>query len=203
MKKIFALISLCLITFFTQGQGSWTALTSCPGSARYRAVAFEINGKCYMGTGSTGSNNNLKDFWEYDVTMDTWSQKADLTGSKRINATATSANGYGYVGLGVDGTTFMNDWWQYDPTGNSWVSKSSFPGISRYGAGSFSINSRIYAGGGLDSAGNPLSDFYAYDPVNDVWAQKAPLLTGVAAMSIFTINQKGYFVGGVINNFTT
>ena len=200
MKNIFTLIAFTFIALNGISQGTWLQKNSYAGSGRYRAIAFEINGKCYMGTGAIlGPNNDLKDLWEYDVALDIWTQMADLTGPKRRNATATSANGFGYVGLGSDSLTLLNDWWQYDPAGNTWQVKTSFPAGSRFGAGSFSIQDTIYTGGGLDSANNPKTDFYAYDPINDLWHQKASMNIGVASMAVFTIGQKGYFVTGLIN----
>lgn len=200
MKIIFTLLSLFIFNMISFGQGSWTNLSSSPGLSRYRAIAFEINGKCYMGTGSPGANKKFKDLWEFDIVSNSWTQKADLVASARINASASSANGYGYVGLGIDSNNrFLKDWWQFDPAGNTWTSKSSFPGKGRFGAGAFSISNRIYVGGGLDTAYSPQEDFYCYDPVNDIWGQKANLLEAVGCMSVFTIGNKGYFVGGVIN----
>ncbi len=201
MKRIITWTFFSFIAFICYGQGVWTPKADCLGSARYRAFAFEINGKCYMGTGSTGGgiSQNLKDLWEYDVASNTWSQKADLAGPNRTNGTATSANGFGYAGLGTDNGTMLKDWYQYDPVANTWQSKASLPGNPRFGAGSFSIQNMIYAGGGLDSLGNPKTDFYMYDPGTDTWTQKSSLLTGVACMAVFTIGEKGYFVAGLIN----
>jgi hypothetical protein len=197
MKRTFTLLSFFIVNICF-GQGVWTNKADCLGNARYRAISFEINGKCYMGMGSLIGNVSQKDLWEYNILTNTWTQKADLIGPTRANATASSANGYGYVGLGYNGA-FLKDWYQFDPIGNSWLSKASFPGLPRYGAGAFSIQNMIYAGGGLDSASNPKSDFYVYDPVADVWTAKASLNTAVACMAVFTIGQKGYFVTGVIN----
>ena len=199
MKKIYTLLSLCLVAFFAIGQGTWVQKATCPGSTRYRAYSFEVNGKCYMGGGSPGATVTLKDHWEYDVTTNTWTQKADLPGPSRENSAASSLGNYGYVGLGYNGTIMFNDWYEYDPSMNTWSQKANFPGVPRFLAASFMLQNRIFVGGGLDSASTPKSDFYAYDPTSNTWAPKANLITAVGAPATFVLNNKGYFIGGLIN----
>ena len=158
-----------------------------------------------MGTGSTGGgiSQNLKDFWEYDVTSNTWTQVADLPGPKRTNASACSLDNYGYVGLGSDNNTLLNDWYQYDQTGNSWLQKSNFTGVKRFGATAFALQGRIFVGGGLDSAQTTaLADFYAYDPVGDSWGAKSSIPTGVSSPANFILNGKAYVVTGARNGST-
>lgn len=177
-------------------------MTTCPGSARYRAMSFEVNGKCYMGTGSTGGgiSQNLKDLWEYDVALNVWTQMADLTGRPRTNATAATVGNFGYVGLGSDNNSLLTDWWQYDPALNVWTAMANFPGRARFGAAAITLQNRIFTGGGLDSTQtSSLSDFFAYDPVGNVWATKASMPIGVSSPATFTIGTKGYFVGGATN----
>lgn len=198
MKKI---ITLLLFSFYISNsfsQGAWDPKGTCQGSARYRAIAFEINGKCYMGTGSTGGGitQNLKDLWEFDPLFNSWSQMADLPDSARTNATASSAGNYGYVGLGSNKGTLLQDWWQFDPSGNSWLAVANYPGIPRYGAGTFSLQDIIYVGGGLNGSNQAQSDFYAYNPSNNSWSLKASLPIGVSSAATFTIEQKGYFIAG-------
>jgi N-acetylneuraminic acid mutarotase len=205
MKKIITLLSFSVLAVFCFAQGTWTQRQACTGSARYRAVAFEVNGKCYMGTGSTGGgiSQNLQDIWEYDVAMNTWSQKADLPGPKRTNATAASINNFGYLGLGSNNNTLLNDWYQYDPVGNTWTQKTNFTGVKRFGAVGFGLEGMIFVGGGLDSAQTTaLSDFYAYDPVGDAWVSKSHMIIGVSSPACFILGSKAYVVSGALNGST-
>ncbi len=198
MKKIITCILISFIVSNCIGQGIWDPKATCQGSVRYRAIAFEINGKCYMGTGSTGGGitQNLKDLWEFDPILNSWSQKVDLPDSARTNAVASSVGNYGYVGLGSNKGTLLQDWWQFDPLGNSWQAVANYPGIPRYGAGAFSLQDLIYVGGGLDGNNQAQSDFYAYNPSNNSWTPKASLPIGVSSAATFTIEQKGYFIAG-------
>ena len=202
MKKIITLLLFSLITSYCISQGTWNQMNPCQGSARYRAIAFQVNGKCYMGTGSTGGGitQNLNDLWEFDPVLNSWRQMTPLSGPPRTNATASSSGNYGYVGLGSDKGTLLNDWWQFDPVGNSWLAVANYPGIPRYGAGAFSLHDTIYAGGGLDTANHAQSDFYAYNPSNNSWTPKANLPIGVSSAATFTIGEKGYFVSGASTN---
>jgi len=47
--------------------------SSLPGVARANASAISLNNKIYLACGDTP--NYLKDFWEYDPTIDTWTQR--------------------------------------------------------------------------------------------------------------------------------
>jgi N-acetylneuraminic acid mutarotase len=59
---------------------AWTRKANFGGDPRYGAAGFSIGNKGYIGTGHNEKGNlsgNEKDFWEYDTTTDTWTQKAD------------------------------------------------------------------------------------------------------------------------------
>ena len=48
--------------------------------------------------------HHYKDFWEYDPTANTWTQKADFGGTARKNAVGFSIGTKGYIGTGCDGS---------------------------------------------------------------------------------------------------
>lgn len=203
MKNSLLLLIFIFSAFTGYSQGTWTQKTSCPATARYRCIAFVVNGNCYIGTGSTGSTNTQNDIWEYDVTNDTWAQKADFPGAPRINATACASGGYGYVGLGANNSVLQNDWYQYDPIANSWAQKMEFAGGKRFGSFAFELLGRIFVGGGLDSSQTTaLNTMYAYDPVNDSWGPKANIPIGVSSPASFVMNGKAYVITGALNGST-
>ena len=119
------------------------------GTKRYGAVAAAIGGKIYVGTGYDGANK--KDWWEYDPTANTWTQKTDFGGTARHYAVAAAINGKIYVGTGYDGA-YRKDWWEYDPTANTWTQKTDFGGTARYYAVAVAINGKVYVGTGHDGA---------------------------------------------------
>ncbi|MEO8148393.1 MAG: kelch repeat-containing protein [Bacteroidia bacterium] len=73
-----------------------------------------------------------------------------------------------------------------------WTQKADFTS-SRGGVSPFSINSKGYYSCGLDNSSNAYNDLWEYDPVTDVWTQKANL-PGVNrySASAFTIGNYGY-----------
>ncbi len=81
---------------------------------RMNAVAFVINSKGYVTTGSNGSA--LTDAWEYDPVNDLWAQKTSFEGSARYGAAAFSVENRGFVLTGRNGTPRFEDVWEFDPT---------------------------------------------------------------------------------------
>lgn len=160
----------------TSSTGDWVRGGVLSGTDRSNAVAFEINGLGYLGTGFDGTNR-LKDFWVYDPVTNGWSQVADFSGPARSEAIGFSVLGKGYIGLGYDGVTLYKDFYEYDPSTNAWTAKSDFgttlpaqthPVTGRYGAVAFAIGNYGYVGTGYD--GTTKNDFYKYDPAADIWS---------------------------------
>jgi N-acetylneuraminic acid mutarotase len=138
-------------------------------------------------------------------TGNTWEKKNDFTGSKRTRAASFVIGDFAYLCGGVDTSeTVLKDLWQYDPLLDIWTQKADLVGPARRDAVAFSIQGKGYVGTGMDSViatyGNVLSDFYAYDPVNNSWIQKAnfPAYSGAGTYFAtgFSIDSKGYICGG-------
>ncbi|MBX7140545.1 MAG: T9SS type A sorting domain-containing protein [Chitinophagales bacterium] len=203
MKAIALLLSLQLITVTVCNADEWIQRSDVGGTiGRRQAVAFTINDKAYVGTGSPVFSVG-KSFWEYDPLSDTWTQKADLAGDGRENAFAFSTNGKGYVGLGrSDDCCYLDDFWEYDPITNNWTSKSAFPGGSRAAGFAFCIDNKCYVGAGVKGS-NFKSDFWEYEPTTDTWAQRANYGGGkVGYLPGFSLNGKGYAGTGYDNTVT-
>ena len=73
-----------------------------------------IGNKGYIGTGydDNPSPYYYKDFWEYDSTLNTWTQKADFGGTARVGAVGFFIGSKGYIGTGSWDT---KDFWEYEP----------------------------------------------------------------------------------------
>ncbi len=134
-----------------------------------------------------------------------WVKKNDFAGLKREQAVGVAFGDYGYAGTGVDTTeTVLNDWWKYNPTTDSWTQMASLPGTPRRSAFAFVTNTMIYVGGGLsaDEAvfGTLIADMWEYSPATNAWMPKASIpanmSSGVYYASAFTLDGKGYVVGG-------
>lgn len=78
---------------------TWDSLPDFPGSTRNYAIGIAINGKGYVGFGSTGGLP-LRDLWEYNPATSTWTKKANCPCDARFHPAFAMLNGKLYVGLG-------------------------------------------------------------------------------------------------------
>jgi hypothetical protein len=179
---------------------TWTQKASFGGIVRFQAVGFCIGTKGYVGTGwfsAPGQSGLLDDFWEYDPSSDTWTQKADFGGGLRSNAVGFCIGYKGYIGTGNDISGSVNDFWEYNPSANAWTQKADFAGAARVFASGFSIGTKGYIGTGFT---NPTlaDDFWEYDITTDTWTQRADFGGGGWEVPVgFCIGTKGYMGTGV------
>ena len=199
--------------------GSWTQKTDFGGAvaaARSEAVAFGIlNGKGYMGTGWNGTTY-YSDFWEYDATANTWTQKDNfgstpnnLAGLARKSAVAFAIGTKGYVGTGENSLgVAQSDFWEYDTATNDWRQvnglgqEGDFGGtaLSRTEAVGFSImttasTGKGYVGTGINDAGVYQKDFWEFDPSGTwgTWTKKTDFPGAARAEAVgLSISTKGY-----------
>jgi N-acetylneuraminic acid mutarotase len=81
---------------------------------RSNAVAFVINDKAYIATGTIGNLKN--DVWEYNPSTDLWDQKTNFEGTTRKDAVAfTTQNGRAFVGTGSNISYEFDDIWEFKP----------------------------------------------------------------------------------------
>lgn len=171
---------------------TWQQKANFGGTAREGAVGFSIGGKGYIGTGNDGSNPT-NDFWEYDTTTNTWTQKASLI-LARESAAGFSIGTRGYIGTGRDvSDNNLSDFWEWNQATNTWSAKAAFGGGIRQKAIGFSMNGKGYIGTGSAGASNNKSDFWEYDPASDWWTQRADFGGGLRTGAVgFSISGKGY-----------
>ncbi|MCB0647838.1 MAG: tail fiber domain-containing protein [Saprospiraceae bacterium] len=168
--------------------GAWSQKANF-AVARQNAAAFSIGNKGYMGTGN-GNSIYFTDFWEYDASNDTWTQKADFGGNNRTLTIGFAIGNKGYVGTGYNQGIKYKDFWEYDPNINTWTQKADVGGMERYEAVGFAIGDKGYVGLGYNIS--ELDDFWEYDPSNDTWTQKANFVGGRIGTIGFSIGAKGY-----------
>jgi N-acetylneuraminic acid mutarotase len=174
----------------------WTAKSEIP-LVRYQSVAFEVNGKGYVGLGRGDNIDAFSDMNSFDPITNEWAPIAAFPGGIRQSATAFSIGDKGYVGLGlkyVEGVfTYYKDLWQYDPSTEEWAQVADFPGDARDRAIGLSLDGKGYVGLGF-----PFHDWWQFDPVANSWTQLAPYPeeNSVLDVSGFVLNGKIYIVGG-------
>ena len=104
---------------FNPTTNTWAQKADFPGSGRYGAVAFGVNGKAYIGCGYDG--NYLKDFYAFNPVANSWTQTISIGGTKRQGATSFVINGIAYVCCGQNNGEYVDDFWKFDPSTESWT----------------------------------------------------------------------------------
>lgn len=163
--------------------GAWQE-NLVPQAAFSPESGFVIGNVIYL----TATYSN--DFWAYDTTTNTWTQKADYPGGTGIRGTfAFEAGGKGYFGGGRNYQTnncnfgntgcFINAFYEYNPVTDSWAPKATVP-LALVGASAVSVNGMGYVGLGARSNNtyNEIASvaWYQYNPSTDVWTPKQNFL---------------------------
>lgn len=188
--------------------GGWIQKADFGGVARHRTTMLTIGNKIYIGLGhynGAGPNVLFNDWWEYDPSTNSWSQKADYLGGNCYHATGFTMNNLAYVGTGrtsETGSILVQNFYKYDAAANSWVEIASFPGIGRRGAVSFVIGEYAYIGSG-ESNGGVVGSFYRFDPSNESWTPAATLPVARTSAVAFTIDNLGYVGTGDLDPGST
>jgi hypothetical protein len=81
-----------------------------PGRKRGRADGFVIKNKIYVGWGKTSSGEYLNDFWEYNTSNNTWTQRADCP-ADQLGPDNMKAFSIGETGYFIRGC--LGEFWQY------------------------------------------------------------------------------------------
>jgi len=164
------------------GGNYWIARQNFP-EPTVAAASFVINGKGYVFTGSSSRGVNI--LWEYDPSLNIWTQKASIPSTKYhrnpaafvINHKAYLAGGHTDYDVIDRGTS--RELWEYSQTTNSWRRLRDLP-EGRAEATGFSINGKGYIAMGITGmAGADVrfhSDVLEYDPVTDSWRTKITLV---------------------------
>jgi len=200
MKKFLLTILLGCTLTLCYPQLAWLKLPDYPGLGMVGSSYFSINGKGYMGIGFSSVNSGTTELYEYDATLNIWTQKASLPSGARYTCVPLVINNKGYIVSGYkNGPT--KEVWEYDPATNQWLQKANFPGVGRTNAAGFTIGNKGYVGTGY-SGGSSYTDFYEFDPVANTWTQKANFI-GIArnGAAAFTIGNFGYLgIGNATNS---
>ncbi len=113
------------VYFYNFTDDSWQQLADFPGGDRLGGVLFSIKNKVYFGLGEMkGTENGLKDFWEFDLITQKWTQIANYPGVGSSNVAYVKKGNSIFIGLGYSslltgiGTSrkFMAyDFWEFSP----------------------------------------------------------------------------------------
>ncbi|MFM1945738.1 MAG: hypothetical protein RL207_21 [Bacteroidota bacterium] len=186
MRLLLTLV-FCVIAIGSQAQ-YWIQKSSFGGVGRHRAVGCATINKGYLGLGhvnGTGVDISYKDWWEYDPSSDTWSQKANYPVNNH-GATSFVVNDQPCVG---GGSALNGEFFKFDPVQNSWNPIAPCPFFNPGDTQGFSVNNKGYV-----YVGQQMSE---YDPSTNSWSLKAtPPVTFGSWTCSFAIEGSGYVKAG-------
>jgi len=181
---------------FDSRDSSWTQLDTFPGKPRVKAVGVVLNGKGYVGMGSTGApfaNTVFNDFYQFDPETGIWTPKASFPGKKSSDLAYTVVNGCLYTALGYDGVDGSHETYQYDPQTDVWTRMEDAPHYYAVPA-FFSIGNNFYVGSGFQKCN--IRNFMRFDTEKGAWFESVSLPTGRILSNGLEINGKGYVLLG-------
>ena len=141
---------------------------------RHSHTTIYYDNKMVVFGGSTGSNVNVNDVLEFDLTTNVWKDISPSTGTKpngRQYPTSIYYNNKMVVFGGYSGSSYKNDVWEFDLTTNIWKNISPSTGTKPNGrAGHTSIyynNKMVVFGGSTDSSYK--NDVWEFDLTDNSW----------------------------------
>lgn len=96
----------------------WETLPDFPGTKRYDAIGFSLNGYGYVLGGKesnfAGEDQHFKEIWQFNPSDNSWKKIADYPGAAFTGQVLEKVGNEVYIGLG--GTrnhiSFEKDWWK-------------------------------------------------------------------------------------------
>jgi len=190
MKRYQLFFLFLIFAFQNATAGEWIQKASFGGIARHRASGCSTTNKGYMGLGhmnGTGVNILYNDWWEYDPSSDSWTQKANYPVGNYA-AISFTVNDQPHVG---GGATLNGEFYRFNPQANSWIPIASCPFFAPTDTQGFSINDKGYV--------YNLNQLAEYDPQNDAWTLKAAAPINFTNWSCcFAIEGSGFVKQGTL-----
>lgn len=173
----------------------WETKTVMPLARHGLGVAY-LNGNIYAIAGRMGKNGQVQRVECYDISKDSWTQKANVPLSTYQLASCTVSNLIYCIG-GTGASVYMSNNQCYNPATNTWSNKANMP-TGRYGQTSSVINNLIYVIGGYN--GSILSKNECYNPATDTWTTKVDMITARSQLGVAYLDGNIYAIGGVNSN---
>lgn len=179
----------------------WSEHAQLPADLLSDVGIGTVDGKIYIGCGSSTYPSGNCWTYCYDPTSDTWAPRAPLPFERSMDSFAT-LNGKLYAIGGIEPTD--SSWVHctrvdvYDPETDSWelesIARLSVPRTHLEGDTPV-VNGKIYVIGGWDGYA-ALSAVEEYDPTTNSWRTLAPMPTARYALATAVANGKIYVMGG-------
>jgi N-acetylneuraminic acid mutarotase len=177
---------------------SWKQVASFPGTAKNDLFCAVIDSCIYTTEGFTATSFNA-DTYKYNPKINSWTRLKDCPVSRSSSAGFNIGTNF-YVGTGYYVGNYK-DFYCYNTLTDNWTRMADAPecrilskGIAINGKGYILLGR--YWHGMLDG-GKLLKDIIEYDPQQNKWVCCGDFPGGGRQnMVVFTINGKGYIIGG-------
>jgi N-acetylneuraminic acid mutarotase len=195
----------------------WATLAPFPDASE-EVLGATANGKLYVfcGLGPAFKPKGL--VYEYDPAANTWTQKKPMAlPSHHVTFASLNNKIYAFGGFklpdsGPPAWEPLNNAWEYDPATDDWKALAPMP-TKRGAAAAAVVNGKIYVTGGVttlpgtnDIAVSPprpqsvLATVEEYDPANNTWRERRPMLVGRNHHALAAVGDKLYAIGGRIGS---
>ena len=145
----------------------------------------------------------------YDPVTDIWTRKADMPTPREVMSSGSVFNGKiyvmgGWTGVGNPSTSIVE---VYDPQTDTWMTKTNMP-APRIEFSTNVSNGRIYVIGGTTNINGPgssvpLANVLEYNPLTDIWTEKAQIPTPRLSPAGITSNGQIYVIGGFLGDVSS
>ena len=166
---------------------------------RSSPVYFNYGTKIYVGFGTNQNLAYYNDLWEYDVSSQTWTQKASNPNLSVELASFFVINNKAHIVGGRNATQFNGtiNHWEYDILSNTWNQLNPFPGGIRFDATGISDGANGYLIAGTDNI-SVLSDVWKFDSSTGNWSSITTFPGSARSGSFgFKIGDHLYFGSGM------
>lgn len=197
LKKTKDLITLLIILSggLQLNAQQWTQMADFPGEGRHRATAISIGNKGYLGFGhinGTGTETIFNDWWEYDPSNNSWTQKAScpIQSMPFSNYTMLDSQGFVIDGVAYLGSSNNGPFLSYNSFTNAWIE------LNTPSAGMGWTAPAAYDGKGFVFLGS--STLLEYTPQTDSWSNYSVFSTPVSTeiggwQCVHSVESKMYF----------
>lgn len=184
---------------------SWKLLNPMPTGRQHINCGVYEN-EIYITGGLTSWKNITKNHEVYDVTSNTWSEKAAIPYLVQ-NAAVVTVDSLIYVigGAGSEEDIWADVWTveTYNIITNKWTQKNNLPQLL-FKPAAVVINKEIIVLGGqttIDGKGECSDKVFVYNSKSDQWTETTPLPAKNVFFGCTSIGNKIYVIGGTVGGY--
>ena len=187
---------------YDSANDSWKQMAPFPGEAKNDLFCAVVDSCLYTTEGFTATGFN-SDTYKYSPKTNNWTRLSNCPVDRSSTAGFSIGTDF-YVGTGyhIPGFSWF---YRYNTATDSWMRVADLPAARILSKG-LTINGKGYImlgryWGGSLNAGKLLKDIVQYDPLTNKWSRCGDFPGGARQNVVaFTLNGKGYVVGGEDDN---